>query len=73
MYPPKPMPEPDPRPVTAIDAVVNIWTPQALGHRPNWWGPFLTQKMRVDAETAAGLTLPMLLARMDRAGIEKAF
>ena len=33
----------------------------------------MTQKMRVDPETAAGLTLPMLLDRMDRAGIEKAF
>ncbi len=67
------MPETESPPVRAIDAVVNIWTPEALRHRPDWWGPFLTEKMRVDAETAAGLPLPELLARMDRAGIEKAF
>ena len=67
------MTEPASPPVAAIDAVVNIWTPEALRHRPDWWGSFLTEKMRVDAGTAAGLALPDLLARMDRAGIEKAF
>ncbi len=67
------MPEPAPPPIAAIDTVVNIWTPEALRHRPDWWGPFLTEKMRVDAETAKGLALETLLERMDRAGIEKAF
>ncbi len=67
------MPETESPPVRAVDAVVNIWTQEALRHRPDWWAPFLTEKMRVDAETAAGLPLADLLARMDRAGIEKAF
>jgi len=28
----------EPEPVRAIDAVVNIWTPEALAQRPDW-GP----------------------------------
>ncbi len=67
------MSEPEPTPIAAIDTVVNIWTPEALQHRPGWWGPFLTEKMGVDGETASGIALPDLLAAMDRAGVERAF
>ena len=57
----------------AIDAVVNIWTPEALRHRPHWGDDFFVGKMGVDQATADGVTVADMLARMDRAGIEKAF
>jgi uncharacterized protein len=56
----------------AIDAVVNIWTPEALAGRPDRTA-FYTDKMRVKRETFEGLSLKEMLARMDAAGIEKAF
>ena len=58
--------------VKAIDTVVNIWTPEALAGRPDRTG-FYTSKMRVKPETFAGVTHKEMLARMDRAGIEKSF
>lgn len=58
--------------IRAIDAVVNIWTPEALAGRPDRRS-FYTEKMRVDARTFEGMTLEEMLARMDAAGIEKAF
>jgi predicted TIM-barrel fold metal-dependent hydrolase len=58
--------------VMAIDTVVNIWTPEALAGRPDRTG-FYTEKMRVNAQTFAGVTLKEMLERMDRAGIEKSF
>jgi hypothetical protein len=58
--------------VKAIDAVVNIWTPEALRGRPDRRA-FYTDKMRVDPETFAGISLEAMLARMDAAGIERAF
>lgn len=58
--------------VKAIDTVVNIWTPEALAGRPDRTG-FYTEKMRVNAQTFAGVTLKEMLERMDRAGIEKSF
>ncbi len=57
--------------ILAIDAVVNLWTPQALAGRPEREG-FYTGKMRVDPETFAGITLEQTIARMDSAGIERA-
>ncbi len=57
----------------AIDAVVNICTPEALQHRRGWWENFLTGKMGVAENNAGGVTVEALLARMDAAGIEKAF
>ena len=57
----------------AIDAVVNIWTPEALAHRPDWRDDFFVGKMGVDQQTSEGTSLEEMLARMDRAGIERAF
>ena len=56
----------------AIDAVVNIWTPEALAGRPDRSG-FYTAKMRVKPEIYAGMSLEEMIARMDAAGIERAF
>jgi len=56
----------------AIDAVVNIWTPEALAGRPDRRA-FYTDKMRVDPVVFDGLSLEAMLERMDRAGIERAF
>lgn len=58
--------------VRAIDAVVNIWTPEALAGRPDRTG-FYTSKMRVKPEIYAGMSLEEVIARMDAAGIERAF
>ena len=58
--------------IGAIDAVVNIWTPQALANRPDRTG-FYTSKMRVKREIFEGMSLRDMIARMDAAGIEKAF
>ena len=58
--------------VKAIDAVVNIWTSEALKGRPDRRA-FYTDKMHVDGETFAGMSLDAMLARMDGAGIERAF
>lgn len=58
--------------IQAIDAVVNIWTPEALAGRPDRRS-FYTEKMRVDTRTFEGMTLEEMLARMDAAGIERAF
>ena len=56
--------------IKAIDAVVNIWTAQALQGRPDR-KPFY-QKMRVPAELYEGISLEVMLERMDLAGIERA-
>jgi predicted TIM-barrel fold metal-dependent hydrolase len=58
--------------IPAIDAVVNIWTPEALAGRPDRRA-FYTEKMRVDTGTFEGLSLEEMLARMDTANIEMAF
>ncbi|MGG5889775.1 amidohydrolase family protein [Falsiroseomonas sp. HC035] len=58
--------------IRAIDAVVNIWTPEALAGRPDRTG-FYTSKMRVKREIFEGMSLKDMIARMDAAGIEKAF
>jgi len=56
--------------IKAIDAVVNIWTAQALEGRPDR-RPFY-QKMRVPKEFYEGISLEVMLERMDQAGIERA-
>ncbi|WP_173932600.1 amidohydrolase family protein [Chelativorans sp. Marseille-P2723] len=61
----------DERPIKAIDSTVNIWTKEALAGRPDRKN-FYTGKMRVNVDME-GLSLPDMLARMDAAGIEKAF
>jgi predicted TIM-barrel fold metal-dependent hydrolase len=58
--------------IQAIDAVVNIWTPEALAGRPDRRA-FFTEKMRVDTRTFEGISLEEMLGRMDAAGIEMAF
>lgn len=57
----------------AIDAVVNIQTPEALAHRPKDREAFYQEKIGVDGATYAGITLLEMLRRMDEAGIERAF
>ncbi|MFZ0841623.1 MAG: amidohydrolase family protein [Xanthobacteraceae bacterium] len=59
--------------VPAIDAVVNIWTPEALAHRPGWGPGFFVGKMNIDPALMNGLSLEQLIERMDRAGIERGF
>ena len=57
----------------AIDAVVNIWTPEALSHRPGWQGDFFVGKMKAESPLMAGLSLKQMIERLDAAGIERAF
>lgn len=58
--------------IQAIDAVVNIWTKEALAGRPDRRA-FFVGKMNVDDETFAGISLEETLRRMDAAGIERGF
>ena len=57
----------------AIDAVVNIWTPEVLALRPGGGRSFFVDKMGMDEGLSGGLSLEALIARMDAAGIERAF
>jgi predicted TIM-barrel fold metal-dependent hydrolase len=59
--------------VRAIDAVVNIWTEAALRHRPAWRGGFFQGKLHADPALVEPLSLDAMLARLDAAGIERAF
>ena len=59
--------------VKAIDAVVNIWTDAALAVRPQSLRGFYVEKIGTDEGTFGGVSLPDMLARMDAAGVEKAF
>lgn len=59
--------------IKAIDAVVNIWTPEALSHRPGWGSEFFVGKMKADTGIMGGLSLEAMIDLMDEAGIEKAF
>jgi predicted TIM-barrel fold metal-dependent hydrolase len=54
-----------------IDAVVNIWTPEALAYRPN--RDDFYKKMRVERGIVDGFSLDEMLRQMDAAGIEIAF
>ena len=56
--------------IRAIDAVVNIYTPEALSYRPDRRAFYA--KMRVPAEMYEGFPLETMLAQMDAAGIERA-
>jgi predicted TIM-barrel fold metal-dependent hydrolase len=58
-------------PVRAIDAVVNIWTPEALAQRPDWRDGFFVDKMKAASDLMGGLTLEQMIDRMDAAGIER--
>ena len=58
--------------ILAIDAVVNLWTPEANALRPRR-DAFYQGKMKVSRETAEGISLEEMLRRMDAAGIERGF
>ena len=58
--------------IAAIDAVVNIWTPESVAIRPDR-DAFYGSKMRVKDHTLRGITLEETLRRMDAAGIERGF
>ena len=57
----------------AIDAVVNIWTREALSQRPDWGDDFFVGKMNAKDSLMSGWSLDEMLERMETAGIEKAF
>ncbi len=57
----------------AIDAVVNIWTEEALSVRPDWGPDFFVGKMKAQGGLMSGLTLEQMVARMDEAGIGHGF
>jgi predicted TIM-barrel fold metal-dependent hydrolase len=58
----------------AIDAVVNIWTDEALSHRPAWGTDFFSGKMKADRSTVSkGISLEHMVGMLDEAGIERAF
>jgi predicted TIM-barrel fold metal-dependent hydrolase len=57
----------------AIDAVVNIWTEEALAQRPDWGPEFFSGKMNADRGLMAGVSLAQMLEMMDEAGIERSF
>jgi len=59
--------------VRAIDAVVNLWTPEALAARPNWGKTFFVDKMKAKDSLMSGLSLEEMIDRMDAAGIGHAF
>ena len=56
----------------AIDAVVNIWTREALSHRPGWTDEFFVGKVK-GKHDSAGISLEQMLAGMDAANIEYGF
>jgi uncharacterized protein len=66
------MTHPD-RDYLAIDAVVNIQTPEALAHRPEDRKDFYKGKIGVDGDTFDGISHEEMLRRMDVAGIERSF
>ncbi|MEL7028678.1 MAG: amidohydrolase family protein [Pseudomonadota bacterium] len=55
-----------------IDAIANIWTPEALSYRPGWTDEFFIDKMKGQHD-AGGISLEAMLADMDEAGVERAF
>jgi predicted TIM-barrel fold metal-dependent hydrolase len=56
----------------AVDAVVNLWTPEALAQRPAWTDEFFMGKVK-GQHSSAGISLEQMLEEMDRAGIGRAF
>ncbi|MEQ8249322.1 MAG: amidohydrolase family protein [Alphaproteobacteria bacterium] len=57
----------------AIDAVVNIWTDEAMAHRPKTSRDFFVGKIGVESGTYTGIPHEEMLRRMDAAGIEMSF
>lgn len=60
-------------PIKAIDAVVNIWTKEALSHRPDWGDDFFTGKMKAENSRMKPLPLDDMIERMADADIDHAF
>ncbi len=56
----------------AIDAVVNIWTEEALSHRPDWTDDFFVGKVK-GKHSSKGTSLEEMIDLMDEAGIEYTF
>ena len=59
--------------IKIIDAVVNIWTEEALSVRPDWGTDFFVEKMKANKDLMHGLSLEDMILRMDSAGIDHAF
>ena len=59
--------------VKAIDAVVNIWTEEALSHRPDWRDDFFVGKMKAQRGLMQGLSLEQMIDLMQEAGIKHGF
>ncbi|MEM9305121.1 MAG: amidohydrolase family protein [Pseudomonadota bacterium] len=58
--------------IRAIDAVVNLWTPEALKHRPDWTDDFFVGKVK-GKHDAGGISLEAMIDAMDEAGTEIGF
>ncbi len=57
-----------------IDAVVNIWTEEALRQRPNWGTDFFSGKMKADKDMVGNaIPLERMIDMLDEAGIDIAF
>ena len=56
----------------AVDAVVNIWTAEALSHRPTWTDEFFVGKVK-GQHSSAGISLEQMIESMDEANIQSAF
>ncbi len=56
----------------AIDGVVNIWTAEALSHRPDWTDEFFVGKVK-GKHDSGGISLEETIRQMDEAGIEAGF
>ena len=59
--------------IKIIDAVVNIWTEEALSIRPDWGTEFFVEKMKTNKDLMHGLSLDDMLARMKSASIDHSF
>ncbi|MFK7888446.1 MAG: amidohydrolase family protein [Gammaproteobacteria bacterium] len=57
----------------AIDAVVNLWTREALSVRPDWKDEFFSGKMRAKDSLMSGMTLDQMIERMAAANIGHGF
>ena len=57
----------------AIDAVVNIWTQEALSQRPGWQDDFFAGKMKAEPGLMQGLSLEQMIEMMQEADIDHAF
>ena len=57
--------------ILAIDAVVHLWTAEAVAHRPPSVREFFVEKMKVDGAVYGGLSLEDMLRSMDAAHTER--